>query len=1057
MPDDTRRTSQLRLVAGCFLLSGFAALLYETAWLREFSISFGTSDQALSIVLGTYMGGLAIGSLIASRFADRLRRPLLTYGLLELGIAVSALAVPCVLQVVRSIQIATFGGAMRPPDAGQPSQVAFAFLGAAAATIVPTAMMGATLPMLAKHVVHDNDHLGPRIGWLYTINTLGAVIGTLTAAFLLLPTLGLRQTIYVGVGVNVLVFVLVYRLMKLQAVAPENGFPLAEGRAKPDDSGEESWPWILWLIGLSGAVSFAYEILFTRMLGHIIGGTVFAFAVMLASFLMGITIGAGIASKYATNRANAAIGFVWAQCGTAILALVAFVGIESIATIFNGYVVAGQPFPYPRPLMSFVVLLLPAVTIGMTFPFAIRMHARGESDAAGSSAKVYACNTIGGVTGAFLTGTYLLPATNYQWTLAIAAITSIVIACLAAAFAGLRTKHFSAIGIAVVGLVLLFPAFPEQVFRASPMSGGYRSGLLTYATTGRSATVSVYDEYGSYYLSTNGLPEAGTNPRGSIISPTNSSIWLGILPTIVRPETKSALVVGFGTGVAAASVPQSVESVDVFELEEAVIEANKLFRKQRDRDPLSDPRINIILNDGRSGLAMTQKRYDAIISQPSHPWTAGASHLYTRQFAELVHQHLTDDGVFVQWMGTPFVNEDLFRSLGATLLDVFDTVQLFRPEGGTLIFVAAKSPLAIPTTFVTPESEADRELFGGMGVTSVDDILVALAIDDVGLRQACKDATITTDNNNLLALREPPVTRADVDANSIDQVLSQFDPLIGRRDTAPYSSADLSYIARRRDHIGRTHDAGKLRDSMSSESDRSTVDGFFDLNNGKIDTAKAKFESALMVEPDHSGAAAGMLLVLKTRPELRRRFVDSPGHRSASFHAVAEAIELLERNNMNVLARLDEPLAMVDQADPLFVEANMKRVEWRLRSATAADRKSYGRECLDVLERMYPQVRRTEVLIPRLEAAAMAGRPNEAVTTAQSIAMLVQRQPGRDEDGVASKRQETLTPPQRDVMRTYLARAESLLSVFRGSPQIDSNRFEGVMFLISQAKEVLAQ
>ena len=198
------------IVCLCFLLSGFAALLYETVWLRQFAIILGTSEQALAVILGAYMGGLSFGAWVASRTTGLIRRPLLTYGILEAGIAACALAMPFGLTLVQWLQVKFFGSVAEPPPAGSLPVVMFGLVSAFALILPPTAMMGATLPLLAKFVVRNDRELGPRIGFLYAINTLGAVAGTLTAAFVCLPALGLGRTTWVGAAINFAVFALIW-------------------------------------------------------------------------------------------------------------------------------------------------------------------------------------------------------------------------------------------------------------------------------------------------------------------------------------------------------------------------------------------------------------------------------------------------------------------------------------------------------------------------------------------------------------------------------------------------------------------------------------------------------------------------------------------------------------------------------------------------------------------------------------------------------------------------------------------------------------------------------
>jgi spermidine synthase len=197
-------TQILAGVVACFVLSGFAALLYQTAWMRQFSLVFGTSELAVAAVLSAYMGGLATGSAIAAKLVDRIHRPVLFYGLLEAGIAISALMVPWLLQLTHGLYVAVFGGKPEPVDSSGLGQ-SFFYLGTAFIVLmIPTSFMGATLPLLTKYVVRSDKQVGPRVGLLYATNTMGAVGGTIVAGFLLLPMLGLKGTVYVGVAVNLL-------------------------------------------------------------------------------------------------------------------------------------------------------------------------------------------------------------------------------------------------------------------------------------------------------------------------------------------------------------------------------------------------------------------------------------------------------------------------------------------------------------------------------------------------------------------------------------------------------------------------------------------------------------------------------------------------------------------------------------------------------------------------------------------------------------------------------------------------------------------------------------
>ena len=308
------------LLLVCFFVSGFAGLVYETAWTREFAFVFGTSELAVSAVLAAYMAGLAFGAAVAARLAPRLRRPVLAYGLIELAIGLAALAVPFGIRFVTGFYLQWLGGLEAPPETVGLATALFHLLATFVVLIPCTALMGATLPLLARYAVRQDDQIGPRIGVLYATNTAGAIAGTLTAAFWLLPEFGLRDTVYFGVFANLVVFVAAALLARRATPAEEIGAATA-GVA----------PWILPAIAISGAISFVYEVVWVRLLGFVLGGSTAAFATMLASFLIGIALGSAGAARWARSRRHAATGFVVAQLGTAFFAWLIFLLFSALA------------------------------------------------------------------------------------------------------------------------------------------------------------------------------------------------------------------------------------------------------------------------------------------------------------------------------------------------------------------------------------------------------------------------------------------------------------------------------------------------------------------------------------------------------------------------------------------------------------------------------------------------------------------------------------------------------------------------------------------------------
>ena len=536
-------------VGACFVLSGFAALLYQTAWLRQFSIVFGTSELAVATVLAAYMAGLGGGAAVAGRLMDRIRRPVLVYGLLEGGIALAALCVPLLLAAAGWLHAWALGGLAEPPDSGGLSQSLYYLAVSFIILAIPTGFMGATLPLLTRYAVRRNEQIGSRVALLYGINTLGAVLGTLTAAFLLLPAVGLRATVGVGAAVNLVVFViaaLLARRLKDAAAVEESYSPPSARLRRP--------AWILPVMLLSGANAFLYEVLWTRLLAHVMGGTVYAFATMLASFLTGIALGGLLAGRFGRTRAQATTALAVCQIAIGILS-------AAIYTWLQGYV------PTETGLTENVVLaglvILPATLfVGATFPLAVRVLAGSADQAPHATARTYAWNTVGAIAGSILAGFLLIPALGFEGAIRL----GVGVNFLLAAAVLLIVSDAARLGLAVTAsavaaIVFYRPGVPMGLIDASAIDSG-RGGTAIHYAVGRSATVFLKDSDGYFYLRTNGLPEAFIEPRGA--PPLrHSQKWLTALPIAARPDADSMLIVGFGGGVAIEGVPPSVSDIDV--------------------------------------------------------------------------------------------------------------------------------------------------------------------------------------------------------------------------------------------------------------------------------------------------------------------------------------------------------------------------------------------------------------------------------------------------------------------------------------------------------------
>jgi spermidine synthase len=982
-------------VALCFLLSGFAALLYQTAWLKSLGTVFGTSHIAVASVLAAYMAGLAGGAAIAARLIHTVRRPVLLYGILEGLIAASALLVPVLLSGAQYLLVVLYGGQPEPVSADSPMQSLYYLVATFIILAIPTAAMGATLPLLARYSVREVSQVGSRIGLLYGLNTLGAVAGTLVAAFLLLPRFGLLATLVVGAGVNLLVFLIALLLHRREGAASANALD------KPDIIRKRSGSplhWVMPLMLLSGVVSFTLEVLWTRLLSHVFGGTVYAFAIMLACFLAGIALGGLAAGRLARDRRQAIRFFIASQVLIAGLSFSSYLLLQVWHPESGGL--------WPRAMYALAIILPSTLFIGATYPLAVRI-ATSEADFAGEiSGRIYAWNTVGAICGALLAGFVLLPLLGFAATLKSAMVLSLMLAA-AASWAGFGDRRWLAAGAAAVLLAALFlhPARPDRLIY-SHVKGTLENGEEHYYGVGRSATILLREIDGFFNLSSNGLSESAVGRAG--MPPFNlSQKWLAGLPTLARPNAQSMLIIGLGGGIALEGVPPHITDLDVIELEPEVVEANRAVAELRGSDPLQDPRLRLVINDARNAIMLTEKRYDAIVSQPSHPWTGGASHLYTAEFLSQAKHHLQPGGVFLQWINSQFLDADLLRTLVATIAGHFAHVQLYQPERQVLLFLASDEPLDLwrGAGGAARALQAYPRHYQRMGMRTVEDIIAMMTLDDAGLRKFSAGAPLNTDNHNRLAF----FSRAQADGLTADDMLDLFerhDPLTdSQSDFHRFMAddADVAHLAEQLlqgNFIQRSFRFGR---ALSSPALRAVVDGLGFDHSGDIARARTAFSTALQTDPALRPAQLGMLRTYLG--DFARADVPAPvgalaNRLSGPDRRVLEGWVFGAAGAFDRLQGLDTELAAVAPTS-LFYPISVKlRVDWRVVEARRSNDPSLAADALEVLDDLLASYWNLDLYILRSGCAFLAGNAAAFVESAAAAGRQVR---GRlDKEGAAA-------------------------------------------------------
>jgi predicted membrane-bound spermidine synthase len=788
-----------------------------------------------------------------------------------------------------------------------------------------------TLPLLVRFAVRSDGQVGSRVGTLYAANTLGAAAGTLATAFLLLPRLGLNGSVLVAVGLNASAFLL---------ALPQSQQALVRVPAPPAQRPNRD---LLLLVLLSSAVSLTYEILWTRLLTFALGASVYAFATMLATFLLGIALGSGLAARFARGPESGRRGFAMSQVGIAVLSLLAFHTLDRLPELARRLSTSGVGTVASGVVLSALTLLPGAICVGASFPFAVRALATNADEAGAVSARVYGWSTIGAVLGSILGGLVLLPALRFEGALIVTCATGFAIAAAAALVA--RPRFWLALVCATLGIVCLSlwpPAVPWQLLRHTMLPGDWKGDTIYYGV-GRGSTVLVIDQGSEWRLTSDGLPESAIQGPGARPSRYGVAHWLSLLAIAARPDTRSLLVVGFGAGKSVEDVPSSVASVDVVELEPEIIAANRVLSGLRRKDPLADPRLHLSLNDARSALLLTERAFDAIVSQPSHPWTAGASHLYTREFFELVRERLSDDGVLVQWMGQQFVDEPLLRTLLATLESVFPEVEVYEPpSGGSLLLLASRHPLDLEAT-AGRAIASDPAIWAAQGVRGVDDLLVARVQDQAGVARIAAGAPLNTDQRNRLMTESPRVLSHPLGVLGSDRLFAPFDPL---RQLA--SGPRAAHIVRLLVRGGRLPRARRVVAAMPEGASRQVAQALVEIAARQPARGEGLLTNALRRWP----AEPELLRALLVRRASALTEGDDPDGLLPRLRGDALASALLEGWRLQragreaEVERLEATLAQCGPAEDLFGPVLQLRVAWRHARGDAP----HAREALELLD-----------------------------------------------------------------------------------------------------------
>ncbi|MEO7133534.1 MAG: fused MFS/spermidine synthase [Vicinamibacterales bacterium] len=705
-------TSRLLLIA--YTCSGLAGLIYEVTWTRLLTLYIGHTTAAASAVVAAFLGGLAIGAAVGGRIASKQspRRCLQAYVGLEFAVAAFALLVPLELRWFSPVLQWAYqdgaGGALFPT---------VRVISCIVMVMLPALALGATFPMAIRWLARGSTEPARQSSTLYFVNTIGAAAGSVLAGFVLIPSIGMSGTIYVAMAATTIAALSVLTVLLIEPFdsrpGPERPGPLARGAPRPKNGTERSAeaPWLAMLVlGVSGFAALVHEIAWTRILSLILGPTTYAFAATLAAVIGGVAIGSGVGAWLVSIRASKAAGMLaltlslaavtaswtYAAAGARIPMMVARQVAESAD--FDSLLLRGV-------LLTMALILPTSACLGAAFPLALALTDDRIHSAPGRFGIVYAINTVGSVLGSLAAGFVFIPAFGIQPTLWIVSGCLIVCVLVLMAFGALTgTSRIAGLATAAIAVLLVVTSPPwdrellaSGVYMYAPyvpkdldLETQLKAGELLYYEEGAAATVSVKRLTGTTTLAVDGKTDASN--RGDMLT----QKLIAHLPLLLHPNPKDVFILGLGSGMTlGAALTHPINRADVAEISPEVVKASAYF-KAENRNALADPRSHLILGDGRSHLALTDRKYDVIISEPSNPWIAGVSSLFTKEFFESARHRLAAGGVICQWANAYNISQQDLKSIIATFTSVFPQGTVWLVGRDDVLLVGTLDPIEAP-------------------------------------------------------------------------------------------------------------------------------------------------------------------------------------------------------------------------------------------------------------------------------------------------------------------------------------------------------------------------
>jgi spermidine synthase len=846
------------------------------------ALVFGNTVYAVGVVLTAFMSGLSLGSLLLGKIADRRPDILKLYGVLELGIAAFAAMSPFLLGKVTAIYVSAY-------QASTPlwvlSLIRYGL--SAIVLLVPTTLMGGTLPVLSRYFVRSESELESRVGILYSINTMGGVFGTFLVGFFLVRYLGLSFTIKLAVFVNICigmtVFILGSVFPEARTVAVEAG--TVEGERPP------GYRYALTAFFLSGFSAMVYEVAWNRLLVNVIGSTTYAFSLVLIGFLVGIGLGSLVVSRISRRKKLGMLHFSGIQAAIGITGFLTIVIFNYLPILMlNGIRFVGGSYGnilVVEFLLVILYVIFPTTLFGATFPIIAGIYNDGSGNRGRNIGNIYAANTAGCILGSAVAAFLFLPYLGSGLSIKVATVINVLLGGVG--FLVLKNYRSLAFASALIVVPFLPVNITQEllstgvsIYGAQSEFSLHRSDLLyVYSKEGLNATISVEaTQDGVLSLRTNGKVDASTTPEDM-----STQLALGYFPMILHAEPKDVLIVGLGSGVTVKAVYDfpGVKQVECVEIEPAVTEAADYFARVNGRVH-RNPDFKIVLEDARNYIIASKKHYDVIISEPSNPWISGIGNLFSREFYQASKEKLRGSGIFCQWVQLYGLRQEDLLMILKTFISVFPNTTVWQSGASDILLIGSMEKIEMydyKSIDGRIPSRAKWDLAAYLNIRDPLDFLSYFITDSEGIASALKNINVNTDDLPLLEFNAPYslyIENANVSNNLLLQQYARFPVVSTDNMSREKVFPELLYRKSRNYHkLGIPADPawiGKAVEDSQQNADYIVQMAKQSISDDRVDEGKALLKKALGIAPGNPPAnyEYGMLSMKDPSGDAERYF-----------------------------------------------------------------------------------------------------------------------------------------------------------------------------------------